>query len=590
MKLFILSLVSSFVAVSLAQLTASVGPLTSIASKAAVKTCSVLDYGAKADKSTDLGPPLVAAFQACKSGGLVVVPSGDYAISTWATLNGGSAWALQLDGTIYRTGTAGGNMIFIEHTSDFELFSSTGKGAFQGNGYIFHQSGSLSGPRILRFYDVKNFSIHDVVLVDAPAFHFSLDTCSNGEVYNMNIRGGEHGGLDGIDVWSSNIWIHDVMVTNKDECVTVKSPSKNILVENIYCNDSGGSAFGSLGADTAISNIVYRNVYTVHSNQMLMIKSNGGSGYVENVLFENFIGHGNAYSLDVDQYWSSMSTLAGPGVALSNMTFRNWKGTEANGAQRGPIKMACADGAPCTGMVIEDFAMWTETGSKQFYSCRSAHGSGFCLKPDTSNPTSYAATSTTVSSAPTGYGAPTMPDDLSTGFGFTVSIPIPTAWPASYFPGAAIISPLGTAGNVVKAVVTSSSTTPASTIGVSTSISKSLSAQTVESITAPSTSTTSTSLSTRGLEIPNTMIAGPALNSTSGILVLATTTALPPTGTSSSIFIPPVASTSGLLSNVTFTTHITYASLASSPSGKPIFGAGLAKDRTGVKYRCYAEA
>ena len=26
------------------------------------------------------------------------------------------------------------------------------------------------------------------------------------------------------------------MVTNKDECVTVKSPSKNVLIENIYCN------------------------------------------------------------------------------------------------------------------------------------------------------------------------------------------------------------------------------------------------------------------------------------------------------------------------------------------------------------------
>ena len=28
-----------------------------------------------------------------------------------------------------------------------------------------------------------------------------MDTCSNGEVYNMIIRGGNNGGLDGIDVW-----------------------------------------------------------------------------------------------------------------------------------------------------------------------------------------------------------------------------------------------------------------------------------------------------------------------------------------------------------------------------------------------------
>lgn len=55
--------------------------------------------------------------------------------------------------------------------------------------------------------------------------------------------------------------------------MTVKSPSKNILVENVYCNWSGGCAMGSLGADTDISDITYKNVYTWKSNQMYMIKS-----------------------------------------------------------------------------------------------------------------------------------------------------------------------------------------------------------------------------------------------------------------------------------------------------------------------------
>jgi rhamnogalacturonan hydrolase len=59
-------------------------------------------------------------------------------MSTWVTLSGGSAWAFQLDGVIYRVGTAGGNMIFIEHTTDFEFYSSTSGGAIQGNGYVFH--------------------------------------------------------------------------------------------------------------------------------------------------------------------------------------------------------------------------------------------------------------------------------------------------------------------------------------------------------------------------------------------------------------------------------------------------------------------
>lgn len=49
----------------------------------------------------------------------------------------------------------------------------------------------------------------------------------------------------------------------------MKSPAKNILVENVYCNWSGGCAMGSLGQDVDVSNITYRNIYTVQSNQMV---------------------------------------------------------------------------------------------------------------------------------------------------------------------------------------------------------------------------------------------------------------------------------------------------------------------------------
>lgn len=229
------------------------------------------------------------------------------------------------------------------------------------------------------------------------------------------------------------------MVTNKDECVTVKSPSSNILVENVYCNWSGGCAIGSLGADTSISSILYKNVYTWKSNQMMMVKSNGGSGHVQDVVFENFIGHSNAWSLDIDQEWASMSPVAGDGVQLNNMTFRNWKGTVANGSARGPVKVVCADKAPCTDITITDLAMWTEEGSRNIYQCENGYGSGFCLKSGIGG--SYPATTSTQTVAPTGYSAPTMPGDLPTAFGTDSPIPIPT-WPASFYPNTPPITQL----------------------------------------------------------------------------------------------------------------------------------------------------
>jgi rhamnogalacturonan hydrolase len=56
---------------------------------------------------------------------------------------------------------------------------------------------------------------------------------------------------------------------------------------------------------------------------MMMIKSRGGSGIMKNVLMENFIGHSNAWSLDIDQQWASLKQPnPGSGVDLANITFK----------------------------------------------------------------------------------------------------------------------------------------------------------------------------------------------------------------------------------------------------------------------------
>lgn len=419
-----------------AQLTGSVGPTTSTASKAAKKICNVLNYGAVADLSTDLGPPLAAAWNACKSGGIVWIPSGDYAMSTWQTLSGGSGWALQLDGIIYRTGTAGGHMIIVENTSDFELFSLTSKGAIQGYGYKFLETG-VYGPRLIRLISITNFSVHDIALVDSPAFHLIVVTCTNGEIYNLIIRGGNLGGLDGIDTSGTNLWYHDIEVTNKDECVTIKNPSTNVLVENIYCNWSGGCAMGSLASGTAISNIEYNHVYTWQSNQMYMIKSNGGDGYVKDCSFNNFIGHSNAYALDVNQYWNKQTSSSGNGVQLSGLTFSNWQGSVVS-ASRATIQVLCADGAPCTGISLSNVNFWTDSNTAMHYVCESAYGSGYCLKGSGSG--AY-TTTVSVTTAPTGYNGPKMPNDLASGFPTNAPIPIPPI-PTTFYPGLQPISKL----------------------------------------------------------------------------------------------------------------------------------------------------
>lgn len=174
----VLTLLSRF---AQGQLSGKVGPTTTFASKAAKKVCNVLDYGAKADGTTDLGPPLTSAWVDCRNGGLVYIPPGTFAMSTWASLKSGQGAAVQLDGIIQRTGTAGGNMISFQGCDDLEIFSGNSKGAIQGFGYQFLSQGTY-GPRFIRLTDVTNFSMHGFDLIDSPSYYLVFDSSSNGEI------------------------------------------------------------------------------------------------------------------------------------------------------------------------------------------------------------------------------------------------------------------------------------------------------------------------------------------------------------------------------------------------------------------------
>ncbi|KAG9228983.1 hypothetical protein BJ875DRAFT_476097 [Amylocarpus encephaloides] len=69
-----------------------------------MKICSVLDYGGVSSKREDVVPAIVGGWAACKSSGLVCIPTGDYDMATWVTLSGGTAVSICLEGAIYRAG------------------------------------------------------------------------------------------------------------------------------------------------------------------------------------------------------------------------------------------------------------------------------------------------------------------------------------------------------------------------------------------------------------------------------------------------------------------------------------------------------
>jgi rhamnogalacturonan hydrolase len=255
--------------------------------------------------------------------------------------------------------------------------------------------------------------------------------------------------------------------------------------------------------EIAVHDIEYRNIYTHHANQMYMIKSNGGDGDVYNIALNNFQGHSNAYTLDFDTAWSSMSAVDGDGITYSNISFSNWSGSASNGVQRGPVKVNCPSKVPCTDISITDFSVGSESGSTVLYGCQNAYGSGACLNTGSSH-TAYTTTQTMTASAGS---YTTMAGELSTGFDISSSIAIPTM-PASFFPGKSPISAIGqgasgsgssAASSAVAAVATTTSAKSSSSSAAaakSTAAKSSSSSETTKARTATSTTKTASKAKT----------------------------------------------------------------------------------------------
>lgn len=307
---------------ALSQLTGPVGPLTSYSDKAAAKTCDITDYGAVADGTTDVGPAIQDAMNDCKYGGLVYVPPGNYSLSTFPALTSCTAFAFQLDGVLARPDDyIGGHdyMLGFRGCTDFEFFSGNSEGTVQGYGYKFIENGTY-GPRMFNFQDMANFSIHGFAAVDSPSYYFRIDSGQSGEIYNLIVRGiSDVGATDAFDVWGDNIWLHDIEVTNGDECVTLKSGATNMLIQSIYCNLSGGTAIGSLGTGTLVENVLYERLY-MNRADACFIKTNNGNGTVRNIVWDTVIVHWGAYPLTIDAAWGS--DLGQEGVEIYNLTFR----------------------------------------------------------------------------------------------------------------------------------------------------------------------------------------------------------------------------------------------------------------------------
>ncbi|WWD21408.1 hypothetical protein CI109_105893 [Kwoniella shandongensis] len=423
-----------------AQYSGHTGPITPLSSRKTL--CNVLDYGGVADNSTDISAAITATYKNCvavNTGSILYVPPGTYALKNSVQIKHGANWAFRLDGLIvaHATGDFDQNFIQFIDVSDFEFYSSNGKGAINGQGYLWRiANGIQGGPRMVRFTDSSDFSFHNVLLVDSPAFHLVVDNGLNVEIANVTIRAVGLGGSDGIDIYATNYHVHDVQVSNRDECVSVKNLSKNATIERIRCNQSGALSIGSLKSGTAVENILIQDI-DVYESGAFVIKtkpSPAGSdaGYVKNVMVRRFRTWRSVYTVHIDQYWESSGLADGAGVQLSNITFSDFKGSNVDGYTRGYVVIEGSDYAPPRDIHFDKFFMFSERiykGIGELNKCWNGYGTGECLGAGKAYTSGYESI-ITQTAAPTGWTAPANPTwALTTAYGTFTPIPVYTPVP-----------------------------------------------------------------------------------------------------------------------------------------------------------------
>jgi len=349
-------------------------------------TCNVLDYGAKSDNRTDVGPAIVNAYKTCvqnSPGSVLLVPAGNFLLDSVVEL-GGSKWTFQLDGTItlaFNTKLGGAYMIDWQHCDTITVI---GKGRVNGQGNLWRPGGDLSKypsrPRLMRFLNCNNCKISGITLNNSPMFHLSVNG-NNNEVHNMVVTADIIGETDAFDVSGNNNHVHNVEVTNGDECVTVKTPTNGFLAENIICHNTAGCNMGSFGnaaTNAAVANVYYRNVTMYNSEAGAQIKTYPNNlGYIRNITYENFKLVAVDYPMSVNLFWCPHTKCpdATGTLTVTDVTFRNFQGTE-NGNSRPTVLLDCISGHKCTNINFVNVAVTASNGAATHDQITNACGSG----------------------------------------------------------------------------------------------------------------------------------------------------------------------------------------------------------------------
>ncbi|KDE05935.1 hypothetical protein MVLG_03747 [Microbotryum lychnidis-dioicae p1A1 Lamole] len=218
-----------------------------------------------------------------------------------------------------------GEKIWLHGSPTSKTSKAEKQSTFNGNGQKWwdqfvkdKKAGNLHGiesteyarPILLTIGNAKNVRVEYINFLNGPFWNIFITHSKQVTMSNINIDAVSKSdslpyNTDGVDTYNSDdVTLLDFNVNNADDCVSLKPNSTNVEVGRVNCNGSHGISVGSLGQYVDSYDIV-ENVY-IHDISMSNAQAGarikawpdrngtakdagGGSGYVKNITFQNFV-------------------------------------------------------------------------------------------------------------------------------------------------------------------------------------------------------------------------------------------------------------------------------------------------------------
>uniref|UniRef100_A0A0D3EPZ9 Polygalacturonase n=1 Tax=Oryza barthii TaxID=65489 RepID=A0A0D3EPZ9_9ORYZ len=254
-----------------------------------------------------------------------------------------------LDGfTIQGTGTVDGQSTLLRSVSPANV----------------SQHWYISGvkPTLIRFYSSFNVSVRNIRITNSPQCHLKFDSSGGIKVKNITISSpGDSLNTDGIHLQNTrDVDIRSSSIGCGDDCISIQTGCSNVHMKNINCNPGHGISLGGLGKDNSlacVSDVFAEHINVENALYGVRIKTwQGGKGTVRNITFSNVRVANVATPIAIDQFYCD----AGGGgarcgnrsdaVGITGVAYRRVAGTYTYQ----PVRLACSDARPCTGVSMAD--------------------------------------------------------------------------------------------------------------------------------------------------------------------------------------------------------------------------------------------